>query len=284
MRLALLFRSPVALVVTSVVAVAGCEQRRTATGDVQAPYEDGNVTVIGTDTDGTLVAGSTPPLNAGDCVVVGDNCVAPDPSGHFCERDGGPVDVIVIDGEVVETICYPPPAEGSPTVVVDADSDGDLDIDQSANNTTVTFDKATDGTEVEGNITVDGNNVAIYGNGIDKTIVHGDILLAGNNVRLRGMTIDGDLLLTSNGVAAVFVRVLGNVIIEGENDVFSGSDVFGELQCTPNNVTLVGNRVQGGFTATGNNPECVGNRAFEDENQDELVDDEEIGDPVVCGD
>ena len=263
----------------------GCGQRRVAaTGDVQTPYGDNRTTVIGTDDAGGDVGGSTDvELVDGDCVEVGAQCVVPDTSsGDFCEAEGGPSDVIVVDGANVEVICYPPRDGDGPQVVVDTDQDGGLDVPQNQNNTTVVFDEDTNGTPIEGDLTIDGNNVAIYGNGADDTIIAGNVTLDGNNVRLRGLTIEGDLIFAKNNTAAVLVRVLGNVIILGNNDVFAASDVFGEVQVSSNNVVLVQNRVQGDFAVTGQGPVCDGNRSFADENTDQAITDDEIGDELIC--
>lgn len=276
----------VVAVTAAALAGAGCTQRRlAASGDVQTPYEEDRTTVIGTDSDGGQVAGSTPEdLTAGDCVIVGDgdNCVVVDEDGTFCEREGGPSDAIVVDGEVVEVVCYPPPKEGAPEVVVDSDQDGDLDVPQNANNTTVTFDEDTDGTPIEGDIVVDGNNVAIYGNGPENTVIAGDVTLDGNNVRLRGLTIDGNLTITKNNQAVVLVVVTGDVLISGSNDVFTASDVYGSLTVEQNNVVLVSNRVQGAWTIEGNNPDCTANVAFTDDNDDRVISDDEVGDALPC--
>jgi len=273
-------------VVTTATAVttSACTQRRVAaSGDVQTPYADNRTTVIGTDDAGNEVSGSTnEELAPGDCVEIGAQCVVVE-GGDFCERDGGPSDAIVVDGEVVEVVCYPPPKDGAPEVVVDADQDGDLDVPQNANNTTVTFDEATDGAPIEGDITIDGNNVAIYGNGPENTIIQGDVVLDGNNVRLRGLTIDGNLTITKNNQAAVLVVVTGDVRIEGNNDVFTASDVYGNLTVTQNNVVLVQNRVQGAFDAAGGNATCTANQAFTDENQDGAITEAELGDALTCG-
>lgn len=276
-------------VVVSSTALVACDGQRqlAASGDVQASHDESRVSVVGTDADGTQLRGSTPPLQEGDCVLVGDACIDPDAAGTFCEREGGPYDIIVSDGEVVEVVCYPPSAdEGDPTLVVDADSGGEagVSVPQNENNTTVTFDEATDGTPIEGDLVIDGNNVAIYGNGVDETIVHGDVVLDGNNVRLRGLTIDGDLTLAKNNLAAVFVKVTGNVTIAGNGCVFAGSDVFGDLTVTANNVTLVQNLVQGAFEAGGNNGACTDNHAFTDDDADGTVDvDEAVADELTCG-
>ena len=263
---------------------AACDQqqRLAASGDVQAEHSESRVSVVGSDSAGTQLRGSTPELQDGDCIIVGDDCIDPDASGGFCEREGGPYDIIVADGEVVEVICYPPSAdEGDPTLVVEAGNEG-VSVPQNENNTTVTFDDATNGTPIEGDLVIDGNNVAVYGNGVDETVVHGDVVLDGNNVRLRGMTIDGNLTLAKNNLAAVFVKVTGDVIIDGNNCVFAGSDVFGALTVNSNNVTLVQNAVQGAFTAAGNNGACTDNHAFADANEDGIVDVAEVGDDLSC--
>lgn len=286
LRLPGIASSLVPAVLVVVPLAGGCQKQVAASGDPQAPYEEDRTTVIGTDGSGTEVRGSTDaPLQDGDCVLVGDQCVVIEETGTYCEGagEGGPADAIVVDGEVVETICYPPPKEGAPEVTVDADQDGDLDIPQNANNTTVVFDEATDGKNIEGNITIDGNNVGVFGNGPENTIIDGDVTLDGNNVRLRGLTITGDLLMPKNNTAAVLVRVLGNVVIEGNNNVLAASDIYGDLNVTQNNVTLVQNRVQGDFNAAGGNPECTANRAFSDANQDQQIQDSELGDALACG-
>ena len=280
MRQLLITSSLVALVVT-----LGCGQRRVAaTGDVQTPYDGSRTTVIGTDDSGDDVGGSTDvELVDGDCVEVGAQCVVPGTgSGDFCEAEGGPSDVIVIDGEVVEVICYPPTDGAAPEIVVDVDQDGDLDVPQNQNDTTVVFDEDTNGTPIEGDITIDGNNVAVYGNGADDTVIAGNVTLDGNNVRLRGLTIEGDLTFAKNNTAAVLVRVLGNVIIQGNNDVLAASDVYGDLIVTSNSVVLVQNRVQGNLDVTGQGPICDANRAFADENSDLVIAADEIGDELVC--
>jgi hypothetical protein len=184
-----------------------CDQRRlAATGDVQADHSEDRASVIGTDSNGTSIRGSTDPLTGNDCIIIGDDCLAPEAAGDFCERDGGPYDIIVVDGEVVDVICYPPADDGQTTVV---DGDGDIAVPQNENNTTVTFDDATDGTPIEGDLVIDGNNVAVYGNGIDETVILGNVILDGNNVRLRGLTIDGNLTVPKNNLAMLFVKGTG---------------------------------------------------------------------------
>jgi hypothetical protein len=274
-----------ALLALSLVSVVACGQKQlAATGSPQQPYTASRTTVIGTDSSGNAVSGSTSEqVVAGDCVTVGSQCVdtTSGSSGGFCQGgpSGGPVDSIVVDGKVVTTVCYPPGNDGKTTVV---SGSGNVNIPQNANNTTITFDPSTDGNKITGDVTVAGNNVAIYGDGADKTIIDGNVTLTGNNARIRGLTITGDLILQTNNTAAVLVKVLGNVQVLGENDVFTAGDVFGDVSVTKNNVVLVSNRAQGTWNAAGGNADCVDNKAFTDKNSDDLVEASEVGADLTC--
>ncbi|HEY1100091.1 MAG TPA: hypothetical protein VGF99_14235, partial [Myxococcota bacterium] len=203
----------------AVAALAACGPRQLALAEgTDAPYDDDRVSVIGTDADGNPIRGSTQSLAGDDCILLGDDCITPEAAGDFCEREGGPYDVLVVDGVVVDIVCYPPAADGNdPTVEVVGD--GDIDVPQNENNTTITFGEDTDGTPIEGDLVIDGNNVAVYGNGVEETVLVGNVVLDGNNVRLRGLTIDGDLTLAKNNLAVMFVKVTGSITIVGNNSV-----------------------------------------------------------------
>ena len=122
--------SSILVVSLGCTALLGCGPRRVAaSGDVQTPYADSRTTVIGTDDSGGDVGGSTDvELVDGDCVVVGGQCVDPDAgTGAYCEAEGGPADVIVVDGAVVEVVCYPPgDGEG---LVVELKAEGELELE-----------------------------------------------------------------------------------------------------------------------------------------------------------
>jgi hypothetical protein len=272
-------------------------------GDPFDNYEAENVTVLGapTGSGGSSEGPDAPDTFVGAPVLVGmpeggpdgaEICVSDtlcevvDASAtDWCEREGGPVDLIYVDGELVETICYPPAQDPErPLEVVDA-AGGDIDVVQNANRTTVVFDEATNGTPIEGDITVDGNNVSIYGNGPDNTIVDGNVTLDGNNARLRGVTITGDLILSKNTVAVVLCRILGSVRLETmstNNSVFAENDIYGDFTSDSNGNLFVGNDVEGNWEHTGNGNTCDRNRAFADENDDDAIDDQERGSLLQC--
>ena len=277
-----MIRSPwsFAAVLTSIVVVA-CGPRQLAISEgVQADHDEDRVSIVGTDSDGNTIRGSTATLATNDCILLGDDCITPEAAGEFCEREGGPYDVIVVDGDAIEIVCYPP-ADGDGADVV-VGGDGDIDVPQNANNTTIVFDEDTNDEAIEGDLVIDGNNVAVYGNGVDNTVLRGNVVIDGNNVRLRGLTIDGDLRLAKNNLAVMFVNVTGNVIIDGNNSVFAGSAVFGDVTLNGNNTIVVQNAVQGTVSSPGNTEVCEDNRAFTDVDDDGVIASTELGDGIGC--
>lgn len=214
-------------------------------------------------------------------LTVGDETIDTT-EGKFCSDAEAKMDVIVVDGEVVDVICYPPPTEENMTEVV-ADKQGDTEVPQNANDTVIVFDEATDGKIIEGDISVDGNNVAIYGNGPENTIIEGDLVLNGNNARVRGVRIKGNVIMDLNNIALLFCVVEGNIEVRDNNVTIAATDVMGNLIVTGNNAVLVQNRVQGNLEMEGKESYCDGNLAFEDKDSDLTVDDNEIGDPINCG-
>lgn len=275
-----------------------------APGDPFMPYdaEAGAVTVIGADgaagasgdaggaADGAApVLVGTPEAQGGDGpgqVCLSDTlCEVPDTeSNAWCEREGGPVDLIYVDGELVETICYPPATDPERPVET-IEGAGDVDVAQTANKTTVVFDEATNGVPIEGNVNVDGNNVAIYGNGPDNTILDGNVILDGNNTRLRGVTITGNLVLRKNTVAIVLCRILGNVQLETKStngSIFAENEIWGNFTSDSNGNLFVGNAVSGDWKHQGNGNTCDRNVAFEDEDHDDALDDAERGASLNC--
>lgn len=253
-------------------------------------YSEERVTVIGTesgaaDTENRITVSG--PNGEGSCVAVSDSlCVPAESEGEWCEREGGPIDVVIVDGQVVEVVCYPPATdEDRPVEHVDAATSGAIDVAQNANNTTVVFNEETDGVPIDADLTIEGNNVSIYGNGPDKTIIDGDVSLDGNGVRLRGVTIMGNLIIGKNRASVILTRVLGNVVLSGQSTngtVFVENDVFGDFTQASNTNTITGNDVQGVWSVAGHGCVCDANYAFSDANQNQLVDEGERGEARSC--
>ncbi len=275
------------------VACSGDENSGSRLPDGYGDYSKEQVTAIGTsDPDAEPVEGDATPVQVGTqgdggevCFSIGPCTTPATEESEWCEREGGPVDVIYADGKVVETICYPPAEESDPVVTIDSAAEGDVDVAQNANNTTVVFSDDTDGMPFVGDLSVDGNNVSIYGNGADNTVIDGEVTLDGNNIRLRGLTITGDLIVRKNNIAVVLCRILGNVVLEGEStngSVFANNDIFGSFSSDSNGNVLVGNNVRDEWSVTGNGATCDDNHAFIDNDGDELVAPAERGAELVC--
>ncbi len=240
-------------------------------------YEEGRATVIGSDNDGRRIEGSVVVREEG-CIAVGDDCIPVRGVGQ-CNLEDGPLDIIVADGEVQSAICYGDLAE--PTDVVTNES-GNVVLPQNANNAVLVFAPETNGVAIEGDLSVDGNNVTLFGNGPDETVIDGNVELTGNNARIRGVTIKGDLTMDLNNLSAVLVRVEGNVIIQGNNAVLAGSVVFGDLRSGSNNHVLVDNRLRGNLDLTGGNYTCADNHRFNSDDFTYTLDTEPRGDLLAC--
>ena len=85
-----------------------------------------------------------------------------------------------------------------------------------------------------------------------------------------------------NGAIVVFCRVLGNVTLAKNNTVLSGCEVHGNITVLENNSELHGNSVGGEISNDGQGTVCDGNVAFDDANGDQVVQPEEVGDPIDC--
>jgi len=273
----------VVLLVSGLILCTGCGGGKT-TDDFQKTddyieYED-------TPEDSVVLTGESTYVGPTDAVYEQDSIGIDGESidtggGKFCNDPDAKMDVIVVEGQVVDVICYPPPTEKNMTLI-DQTAHGDTDVPQNANNTVIVFDESTDNQVIEGSISVDGNNVAIYGNGAEKTVVDGDVVISGNNARVRGLYIKGDVILDLNNTALLFCVVEGNVEINKNNVTMAATDVFGDVKVIGNNSILVQNRIQGQWNIQGHEHQCDGNRSFLDNDGDFVVTDDETGELLSC--
>lgn len=149
----------------------------------------------------------------------------------------------------------------------------------------IIFDESTDGEPIKGDLSVDSNNLAIYGNGADKTIIDGNVTLSGNNPVIRGVTITGDLTIDKNNASVLFCRVLGNVYVVQNSITIAQTEMLGDLvfdEVSSNNAILVNNRVAGQWNIQGNGHVCEGNLAFVDRDEDGFFTDGEEGIALLC--
>ena len=224
-----------------------------------------------------------------DCIQIENECVdISDAKGKYCDQDGAQADVVVVDGDVVGLICYPPPEDAKEVIEVTPDSSGNVEVPQSGNGTVITFDEGTNGKPMEGNIVIDAERAIIYGNGPDETIIDGNLTLNSNNARVRGVTVMGNLELSSNNVAASFCEVHGNFIATGNGFTAVECQVFGNVIVSGNNGILVNIGVQGNWEVTGNGTICDGCYSFEDKNDnfdmDQTPDDDDTSNDEITGD
>ena len=281
-------------IVLGMVALQGCGPDETASG-YSVTEGAGDDTDYGDDTDVIITPGgpgddqfivSGTSNGEDDCVTVEDACVSIDEAkGRYCDEDGAQADIILDeDGEVIEVICYPPPESGAPLEEVAVGEDGTTQVPQNTSGAVIVFDEETDGEPIEGDIALDAERVSFFGNGVDKTIIDGNLAIASNNARARGLTVTGDLSVAknSNNNAITFCKILGSATVEGNSMSLVNCQVFGDVNVNGNDATLVNVGVQGEWNVNaGSN--CQGCYSFADEDDDGLVAEGELGDPLTCG-
>jgi hypothetical protein len=268
------------IALTTILCACGEDDQLVSTNPYN-PFGDGATTVIGGDPEVPVASGQV--TEEGCLQVSAETCVDVEREGKYCSTDQGPVDVVVVDGVVVEVVCYEDTDGASgPSIIVDGDSDGDIDVPQNDNGAVITFDPSTDGKPIAGNVTLDGNNVTLYGNGPDKSIIDGNLTIIGNNARVRGVRVTGNVHINLNTAAVIFCVVEGNVHITSNNSMLAETDVFGNVQVDGNNCILVNNEVAGEWKIAGSGSVCDGNMKFTDDNGDELAQPEERGEALSC--
>lgn len=262
-----------ALVVLAGAALAACSSDSKDRSN-EYPYDPDETTIIGAGAGPETVA--TP--DGSDCVQVAEfTCVSPQ---QDCNGDAATADVVVdADGNVVDTICYP--SEGATVENVSAEA---VPVEKTQNNSVVVLDGLDDGADIEGNLSVDANNVVIWGEDPDVSIIDGDVDITKNNAIIRGIRITGDVTIDFNNANFVFCVIEGNLTINGNNDTIAGCDVWGDITINGENAVLVSNRVADAGPHAAQGLICNDNTSFVDENEDGVIDDDELGDEVVCDD
>ena len=220
-----------------------------------------------------------------DCVKVGAECVAiAQLKAERCGSADAQADIVLVEGQVVEVICYPPLSDGQPLEQAGISTDGQVEIPQNANGTVITFPPATDGKETDGAVSLQGERMAVIGNGVDQTTIGGNLVVASNNAKIRGLTVKGNLVIekNANNVSIAFVRVLGNVVIDGNDALVVRADVYGNLHLTGNNGSLRALYIAGQLQVDGGGSECTDLYAFADANEDYTLAPTEVGAALSC--
>jgi len=219
------------------------------------PYTPGQTTLIGGD----------------ECAKLDDECVD---AQQQCGKDGA-ADVLLDDsGRLVDVICYPT------TGVAVENYDGP--VEDVGNNVVLVLDGADDGVDVDGDVTIDGNNVTLYGEGPDVSVIGGNLDIAKNNAVVRGVRVQGDVTIEKNNPSLVDCVIEGDLLIHGNNVSIALCEVWGKLTIEGNNAVLVSNVFAQLPEVKGNNTVCNDNVSFVDADHDAKVADDELGDAVVC--
>ncbi len=258
-----------------------CEDTHLAREDPYQDYNDEDVTVIGGDEEVPIATG---PLTDDGCLQVTETeCTPVARDGRYCKTDSGPVDVVVVDGEIQQVVCYEDTdGTAGTSTILDGNNDGNVDIPQQDNGAVITFDPSTDGVPIVGDVTIDGNDVTLYGNGPDKSIIQGNLLITGNNARVRGIRVTGNVTMDLNTAAFLLSVVEGDLIVRYNNCLIAENDVFGNIVIDGNNTLAVHNGVVGNFENNGDTTICQDNFQFTDANGDKLQTDDEAGEPITC--
>lgn len=261
------------LMVVGSVLVGACGSDE---GVTVLPYAANLTTVIGGDeqAEGTSKDGfrivDTP--DADECIDEDSGeCLKPQ---EECGDDGVADLLVDANGKPLTTLCYP--TDG----VAVEDIEGDLS--KVGNNTVFVLDDVDDEADVTGNVTLDGNNVTLYGHGPDVSVIEGDLHIDKNNARVRGIRVRGDVVIDKNNPSLVDCVIEGDLTIHGNNVALALCEVWGNVNVHGNNAFLVENLFANAPAVAGQNTVCNGNDAFADADDDQAVDEEEIGDPIEC--
>ena len=251
-------------------------------GDETSYGEDTTVVVSpGDDNEGTTIVTGDP--DTGECVELDGECVSlAEAKERECNDATAQADVVVVDGEVIDVICYPPKEEGTPIEEVGRDADGNVELPQNENGAVIVFDEETDGEPIVGDVTLEAERTVLYGNGVDETIIDGNLTMRTNNAQIRGLTVLGNVKVeqTSNNATISFCKIEGNLTISSNDVSVLNCQVFGNVDVQGNNAILVNVGVQGEWKAD-DSTRCEGCYSFDDADDDGLVEDIEIGEDLI---
>lgn len=215
-----------------------------------------------------------PAPNGDACLDLQGACIQPQLT---CE--GRAADVVLDgDGKLVQTVCYP--AAGTLTVSEIEANNGN--VAQNQNNSVIVLDDIDDGIDIDGDVSVDANNVVIYGADPNNAVISGNLSIDGNNTIVRGVRIQGDVSIVKNNAVFLNCVIEGDVTISANDTVIAACDVLGTITITGNNTKLSANHIVGELSISGNNTKCTSNVAAVDADGDGILLTSELGAPVVC--
>lgn len=206
----------------------------------RTPYEPGDITIIGQNLGGAEV-----PLSEceDECATVDDEC-----------GEDAAADVVVNEqGAVADVICF------KPNLDVQHIGEEEAPSAEAGNNTVLVFDGLDDGLDVEGDVTISGNNSVVWGEGPDVSSIGGTLLIEKNNAIVRGVRIHGDVAITKNNAQLSFCVIEGDLTITGNNTTLAECTVYGEVKVMGVNTVLAANRFGTTSSIEGKNLTCNNN-------------------------
>jgi hypothetical protein len=259
------------MLLPAVLLLAACADG--ASLPTQLPYKPNTTSVVGGNFDNSdgLVATDYATPDGSACVDLDGTCVKPQDE---CGDDGTALVLLDAKSQVADIICYP--KDG---VAVDA---FEGDVRDTGNNAVLLLDDKVDGADVTGNVTIDGNNVALFGHGPDQSVIAGDLHIEKNNALVSGIRVQGDVVIEKNNPSLVDCVIEGDLTIRGNNVSVALCEVWGKLTIEGNNALLVANKFLSAPEVSGINLRCSANVAFSDDNHDGHVADAELNGPIAC--
>lgn len=207
---------------------------------VGTPYAPGDVTLIG---DGLGVQTMHLTACGSECDLVRERC-GPDAAADV---------VLNADGHAVDVLCFEQDVD---VEYVNIDSVASA---TAGNKTVLVLDGAPDGLDVEGDVTISGNNAVVYGEGPDVSVIGGTLKIKKNNATVRGVRIGGDVTITKNNTRMSFCVIEGDLTITGNNTTLAECEVHGTVTILGVNTVLVRNSWAQAKVIAGKNLTCHDN-------------------------
>ena len=248
------------------VSLLACGRARTAPSATFAAYAEGRLTAIASGLPASISVSAA----HASCVQVG-SCFAPTTDADYCATPAGPADLLMVSGALKHTFCYP--SSSSQIIVVATATD--LVISQTG--AVVTFNSGTYNQWFGGKLDIEADNVVIYGNGPQSTLFRGNLEVHGANAKIRGVRIGG-AVVTQKPIALAFTTIAESAELPAGSAVIA-TLVLGSL--TLSGGLVAQSEVQGTFNVTAS--ECESNRHVADISGDGLIDQNELGSAIDCG-
>lgn len=240
------------------------------TGSGTIPWSNQRTEVV----DDNLQFTQLTPATGGGCIMYQSECLKP------AEKCGTSAVDIVLDskGKPLDYLCYP--SESTLTVQDLAAQQGT--IMQNENDTVLVLDDLHGGANITGPVTVDGNNVVIYGTTPNAAVLAGSLTVDGNNALVRGVRIKGNVTIDKNDATLAFCVIEGNLTVTGNNFRLLACDVLGSVSITGNGARLYGDHIVGSLSSQGKDPDCNDDFAATDTNGNLSIEPSEVGAPLKC--